>query len=98
MKKFKLLYASAVAASLAILFATVLTITAEFLPTLKEWLKGISGHHWTTKSIFTMAVYAVALIACYFVPHTASLKRVRGAIIALCVITILGTLALLGFF
>ena len=99
MKRITLLYASAVAAIVAIVFATAVTILGEYSLDFKDWLKSIFGHHWTTKSIFTMIVYIGSFALCYIYPHRSlSSRRVRGALLFLLLITVVSTIILVMFF
>lgn len=93
----KLAYSSSIAATLAIIFITALTIWAELSPPLKDSLTAITGHHWVTKSVLTMAVYAVGFIVFYYA-FGANAPRVRRAVITLIVISWLATAGLVVFF
>ncbi len=97
-KKLKLVSASAVAAMAAIVFTAAITIWAEFSAGFKDALKSFSGHHWTTKSIATMAVYAAFLTLGYFLPRPVTADTVRRRLWQLVGVAILGAVAVFGFF
>lgn len=98
MNKFKLVKSSAYAAVLTIVFVTVLTIWAELSLPIKDGLKSISGHHWTTKSIFSVLFFIVIFLKLNYFSKTASAEDVRESLYALITFTIVGIFALTLFF
>src|SRR3990167_6368538 len=62
-----ILYFSIIGTKPALLFAVKVSIWAELAPPLKDWLKSLSGHHWTSKSYLPMLVYVVVFAYCYSV-------------------------------
>ncbi|MBI2610106.1 hypothetical protein HYW53_02930 [Candidatus Giovannonibacteria bacterium] len=94
----KLVYASAVAASLTIVFVTVITIWAEFSVPLKGYLKSLSGHHWVTKSYGSLIVYFLGLMIFYAFAQNLNEKSAGRAIVWAIWSAILGSIALTGFF
>ncbi|MEK7616361.1 MAG: hypothetical protein AAB420_04110 [Patescibacteria group bacterium] len=98
MNRLRLIYSSSWAASKAILFATIITIWAELNAPLKAWLKSVTGHHWTTKSWFTIGIYVVLLLLIYVLKREPGDMQVKNSIKWLIVIAILGALALFLFF
>ena len=98
MNKSKLIIASAYAAILTILFVVVITIWAELAPPLKEWLKAFSGHHWTSKSIFSVLLYVVATAVLYPVFRKLEGESIRKALSFLVIFTVLGVAALTAFY
>lgn len=97
-KKLRLIYASSWGATIAIIFATIITIWMEYSPGLKKWLTSVAGHHWTTKSLFTIGIYAVVLIIVYAFKREPSDMQVRGSIKKLVAVAIAGALVLILFF
>ncbi|MCR4278385.1 MAG: hypothetical protein NUV81_00575 [bacterium] len=98
MNKPKLIFSSAYAAIITIIFVVVITIGAELSASLKDWLKSFSGHHWTSKSIFSVLLYAVATVVLYLSPYKYTddhLKRILDFLLASAV---LGTVILTLFF
>ncbi|MDP2650491.1 MAG: hypothetical protein Q8P04_00100 [bacterium] len=98
MNKPRLIIASAYAAILTIIFVVVITIWADLAVPLKDWLKAFSGHHWTSKSIFSFLLYFVATAVLYPVFRKPNGLQLGKALFLLIIAVILGTLALTGFF
>ena len=98
MGKVKLIYSSAVAAIVSVTFTVVVTIWGELSTPLKEWLADFSGHHWTTKSIFSVLIYFAAWGLLYFYSGSVSAKTVRKSLISLVIFSVAGILAILLFF
>lgn len=98
MKHLKLIFASSIASTAAVLFATAITIWAELSPPLKESLKNLTGHHWVTKSVGTMLVYILVFIIAYASRKELKTEAVRGSLNTLIGTSLLGTLALFAFF
>lgn len=94
----KRIYASSVAAIISIIFVVVITIWADLFPPLKAWLKSVSGHHWTTKSWFSMGVYFFSFLFVTALPGEIGDRKARMALYFLSVAAILGSLALLLFY
>lgn len=97
MKKIKLIISSAHAAIISSVFVVIITILAELSPALKNWLKGISGHHWTTKSIFTAIIFVVSLILLYlFGKHRA--EKINRSLVLLLMFVLVGSIAITAFY
>ena len=98
MNKPKLIISSAYAAVITIIFVVVITIFAELSAPLKDWLKNFSGHHWTSKSIFSVLIYALTTTVLYFsLPKHSnnSLKKTLGFLL---ILTLLGVIIITLFF
>ncbi|MEK7524614.1 MAG: hypothetical protein AAB588_06340 [Patescibacteria group bacterium] len=98
MNKPRLIAASATSAIITIVFVVVITIWAEFSVPLKDWLKNFSGHHWTSKSIFSLLLFAAASIVVYASPYKYSDERLKRTLQLVLIFTVLGTAALTLFF
>ena len=98
MNKPKLIYSSAVSSSLAIVFITTITIIAELRVPLKDWLKSLSGHHWTSKGILSLLLYVTAVFVMYAVTKNVDRKKVKEALWVTIIMTVLSSLVLLTFF
>jgi len=72
----KLIYASAFSAALTMVVITAITIYAEFSAPFKDSLKNWSGHHWTSKSLLTVIIYALVLGMVY-----SSARRPSGSLL-----------------
>jgi len=94
----KLALASIISAKITIIYVVVITIVAEFSPALKSILKSLTGHHWTTKSLSSLALYLLLLVVIYLFIKTPSDSLLGKWIMRLFWTAIMGTLALLLFF
>ena len=97
MNKINLIISSAYAAIISSVFVVVITIWAELSPALKDWLKSISGHHWTTKSIFTALIFIVALIALYLFRKNGS-DKIKRSLVLLLIFVFVGSIAITAFY
>jgi len=98
MNKPRLIYASSLSAALTALFVTLITIKAELYAPLKTWLANLSGHHWTSKSILSLALYVAALFLCYMLFRNVDAEKVRRGISLAVWSAVLGSLALFLFY
>jgi len=96
--KHKLIYASSLSAIVSVVYVVVITIWAEQSAGLKGWLADLSGHHWVSKSIFTLVIYVGLLLLFYFLTKDADSAKVRKYLNALTWTAILGTGAILLFY
>ena len=94
----KIIYSSSISSIVTVIFTVIITILAEFSDPLKTVLKNISGHHWTTKSIFVAIIYLGVLTLIYSVCKNPSKSKVKGALSALILVSVLGSLSILSFF
>lgn len=94
----RLIFASAVAATITVAFVVIITIGAELSMPLKDWLKGVSGHHWTSKSIFSVLLYTGATAIVYGLFHNPGEVRLRRTLVFLLVSTALGSIILTAFY
>lgn len=98
MKKLRLIYSSSLAASLAVIFITTITIAAELDPPLKAWLTNFSGHHWVSKSILSLALYFVAFFLFYSAFRKVDALKIKTGLKLLIWLTVVGVLAILFLF
>ncbi|HEY4523485.1 MAG TPA: hypothetical protein VJK04_01265 [Candidatus Paceibacterota bacterium] len=96
--KQKLIISSAYAAIITIVFVVVITIWAELSVPLKTWLANFSGHHWTSKSIFSALLYTVVTIILYWLPQKEVDDYLARALNFLLAFTALGTIIITLFF
>ncbi|MBI2024183.1 hypothetical protein HYT00_02250 [Candidatus Giovannonibacteria bacterium] len=97
-KSKKIIFSSAIAASLSVIFITFITIYAEFSVPTKDYLKSLSGHHWTTKSIASVILFFASWILIYAFCRNIEVPSIRKSLKVLIWLTILGSIAILGFF
>ena len=98
MDKLKSIYASAYSAVITIVTVVAITTLGELSVPFKNWLTGFTGHHWVTKSWISLLVFAVCFCVFRITKKTVSASQTSKALFALEAITILGFLAILGFY
>jgi hypothetical protein len=98
MNKSKLIVSSACAAMVTIVFISIIVIWAEFSAPFKDWLKNLSGHHWVSKSIFSILLYLTATGLLYALPYKYSNDKIGKIISFLLVSTALGIAVIFLFF
>ncbi|MEK7151273.1 MAG: hypothetical protein AAB784_00970 [Patescibacteria group bacterium] len=95
----KNVFSSAISASLSIVLVTILTVWAELSPGFKNFLAGMTGHHWISKSLAVIIFFPIILLLIRGLVHRGvSDKQVSGSLWVLIFVTILGYVAVLGFF
>ncbi len=98
MNRIRLIYASSLAAIAAIIFAVVITIAGEQSAGLTAALKGLTGHHWISKSILTVLVYFGVMLITYAAAPLPARERLRRNIYLVVATAIAGYIVLLLFF
>lgn len=98
MQKPRLILASSYAALITIAFVVLITIWAELAAPLKDWLRTLSGHHWVSKSIFSILLYAVGTGVLYAIFHEPNDKNLRKAFMLLFAAVLLGVIMLTAFY
>ena len=98
MKTLKHIYASAYAATIAILSVTTMTIVADLHIPFKNWLAHFTGHHWVTKSWASIIIFALFFGVFTFLSGTVDERRTRRALTTTLTMTVIGTVAILGFY
>ncbi|MFA5947170.1 MAG: hypothetical protein WC813_04070 [Patescibacteria group bacterium] len=98
MNKQKLIFSSTISSIITIFFVVIVVIWAEEAAGLKDWLKNLSGHHWTTKSIFSVAVYALFTALFYVMPFKPQVDHLKKALTFALVTTLCGVIILAGYF
>lgn len=96
--KQNLLFSSIIGALLALIFVVAITIASELLPDVKTWLKNLSGHHWISKSILSMVIYAGGFLLVLPFQKNISPAGLKQVLVLLILATVLGSIALLGFY
>ncbi len=98
MKNLKLIYASAVAAIISIAYVTAITIGAELSAPFKSFLKSLTGHHWTTKSVSALILYFLVLALVFAFSKTINAPRVDRTVRWLVAVSVFATAAIFLFF
>ena len=86
MNKITLIISSAYSAIISSVFVVVITIWADLAAPLKDWLKSVTGHHWTTKSVFTALIFTLVMIILYALrkKHTDNVKKISDIATHIC--------------
>ena len=87
----------AIAAMVTSIMLAVLIVSAEEIPTLKNWLKATFTHHWLGKGALAIAVFIVVTIAARFQGKTDA-SKLAGIIFAEAVVAALSVGAIAGYF
>jgi len=90
--------AATIAAICAIFFVTLITVLADLVPPLKDWLKAVFTHHWIGKGILSVALFALLFLVLEKTPRQAEEGRLAAMLRLLSWFAVLGTLVLFGFF
>jgi hypothetical protein len=98
MNRLKLIYASAFAATISIVFSVAITLMAEWIPSLKNALKAWTGHHWTSKSVLSILVYVALLLIAYNITDQPEGSQLRRSIYVVTLAALLGYAILFFFF
>lgn len=69
-KKIRFLKSITASAIITIIFIATITIAADLIPSLKDWLKNVFTHHWVGKSILSLLIFFVFYFVFYFSPST----------------------------
>jgi hypothetical protein len=98
MNRLKLIYSAGVAAISSIAFTVAITIAAEQSAPLKNQLKAISGHHWTTKSIISILVYLTVMFLIYAMSMNPTPRRLNRILYSVSASALIGYVVLLVFY
>ncbi len=98
MNKLRSIYASAIGAIVSIIAVTAVTIAGELSELFKNWLKGLTGHHWITKSWLSLIVFALGYAIVRAAVREPDAHRVRRMLRTLIVFVFLGVAALFILF
>jgi len=98
MNKLKLISSSAYASIVTIIFVVSITIWAERSVPLKSWLAGLSGHHWTSKSILSLLIYGVLTLVIYAKLAEQTEISLHRALRSLLFFTIAGVVIITAFY
>jgi len=83
---------------LVVIFIPAVTVAAELIPPLKEWLKNTFSHHWIGKSIISLILFVAFGVLTFAIPYKTNLERINRLILILITLTFLATLTIFGFF
>ncbi len=84
-------------AILTVVLIVVLTIWSELSQPFKSILTDITGHHWVTKSSFSLIFFVLSYFILVNLLKEES-RNLKKEVILVIIITILGALAIFGFY
>ena len=87
----------AIAAMVASVMLAVIIVSAEEIPTLKNWLKATFTHHWLGKGALAIAVFIIVTIVARMQGKTDA-SKLAGIIFAEAVVAALSCAAIAGYF
>lgn len=95
----KIILSSAISASVTIVVTTSVTIWAELTPGFKNFLAGVTGHHWVTKSLVVIILFPAILGLVYgLIRGKVTDEAIRKSLWILAGVVVLGFAAILGFY
>jgi ABC-type bacteriocin/lantibiotic exporter with double-glycine peptidase domain len=95
----KLIYSSAISASISIVAVTTVTIWADLAPGFKNFLASITGHHWITKSLLVVILFPLVLgLVRELCRGEISDEQAAKSLWDLLAMVIVGFVAILGFY
>jgi len=97
-KKNKIIFSITIGAIAAVIFITAITIAADLYLPFKDWLKNNFHHHWVGKSVLAVAIFFAASLFIRLLPISMDDNKVEKVLKLLFWLTILGSLAIFGFF
>ncbi|HEY4475672.1 MAG TPA: hypothetical protein VJB92_03050 [Candidatus Paceibacterota bacterium] len=97
-KKIRISSAAVLSSIIVIVFITAITIIADLNPALKDWLKNTFSHHWIGKGILSVVIFAVLTFLFSILPAKDSDAGLAKKLSGLFWISVLGTLAIFGFY
>lgn len=98
MDQLKSIYASCYSATVTILTVVAVTVSAELFIPFKNWLATLTGHHWVTKSWLVLIVFSLIYWVLRTLKNSPTAVQTRKALFTLVVVSLLGFLAILGFY
>jgi len=79
----------------AIWFVVVATIAAESYAPVKDFLTGLTGHHWTAKGIIALVVF---FLTAFVFSKKEDPDDLTGLVIGVIISALAGALAIFGFY
>ncbi len=99
MKNSKHSLSAIIAGIVSIIFVTAITVAADLVPSLKDWLRITFSHHWLGKSILTSGIFVLIYFLVYaFAEDPDEQKSIAPYIKLISFFAVLGTLAIFLFF
>lgn len=97
-KKIKFVFSVASGAIGAVIFITAITIAADLILPIKDWLKNVFSHHWVGKSISSLVLFALFFVISYFSPAKPDIEKLKKRLYALIWLSIISPVLIFLFF
>lgn len=97
-KQLKIVLATAKSAAISLILIAAITIAAELVPPLKNWLKSSFSHHWIGKSIIALGFFIIVAILSFFYPEKPDVDKITTWLRILLIVAVSSFLAITGFF
>lgn len=95
----KTLYGFGFSFAVTSVFTALLVVAKETSEPLMSWMKGVSGHHWITHGIVTLALFvALGFLLTAVVANEVSTRRTTRLIAAMAAAIVVSGAILFGFF
>ncbi len=98
MNKARLTYSATIGSILSIVFVVLVTILGEQFHGLKDWLAGLTGHHWTSKGVLMVILFALTMLILGQGKAGVSEKRLKRGVDFTIWTAIAGTVVLFVYF
>lgn len=97
-KKLKILYFAIIGAIIAIVFVAAITIFAELVLPIKDFLKNTFSHHWIGKGVVAAGIFVIITAFGLMLPTRINERKISFWLWSLIALTIISFLALTSFF
>lgn len=97
-KRLTVLCSAVCSAIITVIFITAITIAADLLPPLKDWLKATFTHHWIGKSILATLLFVLGIVTLPFLKKGQDIEKITKKLNLLFWLGVLGSILITGFF
>lgn len=98
-KKIKLVASITKSAIITVIFIVAVTLAADLMPSLKDWLKNTFSHHWLGKGILSIAIFSLfSIIAYFFLPSQKDIEKTKKLLSTLIWTSVGGSAVIFIFF
>ena len=97
-KRLQLAQSVVIGAIVSIVFVSVVTVVADLVPPLKDWLKTTFTHHWIGKGALSVGLFIVTAFVLARVPMRATEKSLAKVLWMLFWAGLAGTLVIFAFY
>lgn len=97
-KKIKFVFSVANGAIGAIIFIMAITIAADLILPIKDWLKNIFSHHWVGKSILSLVLFILFFVISYFSPIRPNIEGLKNRLYVLIWFSMISPVLIFLFF